>query len=110
MQRGITLLLINMSNSTCFDVSVINDENLYPRQTEEDSESEKWREEYHLTPKCGDIQSDVVLLNGTPLRLTESLDVPSMEPKLVDPSSPITVAPESIVFATLRDFKAPACD
>ncbi|KAJ4711440.1 Heparanase-like protein [Melia azedarach] len=109
-KRGITLLLINMSNSTCFDVSVINDENLYPRQTEEDSESEKWREEYHLTPKCGDIQSDVVLLNGTPLRLTESLDVPSMEPKLVDPSSPITVAPESIVFATLRDFKAPACD
>ncbi|KAH9774121.1 hypothetical protein KPL71_013536 [Citrus sinensis] len=107
---GITVLLINLSNSTSFDVSVINDMNLYPSQEQtQDSQGEKPREEYHLTPEGGNIQSDVVLLNGTPLKLTNSLDIPSMEPKLADRYSPITVAPHSIVFATLRDFKAPAC-
>ncbi|KAL2319971.1 hypothetical protein Fmac_028940 [Flemingia macrophylla] len=40
------------------------------------------REEYHLTPKDGNIQSDVVLLNGNPLQLTKSLDIPEMKPQL----------------------------
>jgi heparanase 1 len=67
------------------------------------------REEYHLTPKDGNIQSDVVLLNGTPLQLTSSQDIPSLSPMIVDSSSPIRVAPDSIVYVTIRDFKAPAC-
>ncbi|KAJ8760868.1 hypothetical protein K2173_021906 [Erythroxylum novogranatense] len=67
------------------------------------------REEYHLTPQGGNIQSDVVLLNGTPLKLTPSLEIPELKPKLVDPSSPIVIARYSIVFVTIRDYKAPAC-
>jgi len=67
------------------------------------------REEYHLTPKDGNIQSDVVLLNGTPLQLTSSQDIPSLSSMIVDSSSPIRVAPDSIVYVTIRDFKAPAC-
>ncbi|KAL5828672.1 hypothetical protein ACOSQ3_018140 [Xanthoceras sorbifolium] len=106
---GITLLLINMSNSTTFDVSVANDENLYPDNIKVDCNGGAQREEYHLTPECGNIQSDALLLNGTPLKLTESLDIPSINPELVDPYSPIKVSPDSIVFATLRGFHAPAC-
>ncbi|KAL0293417.1 UNVERIFIED_CONTAM: Heparanase-like protein 2 [Sesamum radiatum] len=102
------VLLINMSNSTTFQVSVMDDLNLYPE--EYSLSSYVWqREEYHLTPKDGNIQSDVVLLNGTPLKLTESSDIPAMDPQVVDAASPITVRPDSIVFATLRGFAAPAC-
>lgn len=113
---GITVLLINMSNSTTFEVSVVNDLNLYPGDQEDlnfypeqiDLYAPQ-REEYHLTPKGGNIQSDVLLLNGTPLKLTDSLDIPALNPQIVDPTLPVSVAPDSIVFATLRGFKAPAC-
>ncbi|RZC58538.1 hypothetical protein C5167_005841 [Papaver somniferum] len=106
MKPGITILLINMSNSTAFNVSVESDVNLYPLAQ---PEGVRPREEYHLTPKGGCIQSEVMLLNGFPLVLTERLDIPPMKPFLVDGSLPIKVAPDSIVFATIRDFKAPAC-
>ncbi|XP_058193882.1 heparanase-like protein 2 [Rhododendron vialii] len=107
---GVTLLMINMSNSTAFDVSVVNDLNLYPEEQKSADESQQEpREEYHLTPKDGNIQSDVLLLNGIPLVLTESNDIPAMNPKLVDAAKPINVAPDSIVFATIRGFNAPAC-
>ena len=67
------------------------------------------REEYHLTPKDGNIQSDVLLLNGTPLKLTEASDIPALEPQIVDASKPITVVPHSFVFVNLRGFNAPVC-
>lgn len=106
---GIAVILINMSNSTTFNVAVADDLNIYAATKQLSSNTANQREEYHLTPKDGNIQTDVLLLNGTPLRLTESLDIPTMNPQLVDPYSPIIVAPDSIVFAALRDFKAPAC-
>ncbi|KAL0420926.1 UNVERIFIED_CONTAM: Heparanase-like protein 2 [Sesamum latifolium] len=94
---GISVLLINMSNSTTFEVSVMDDLNLYPEEyslTSGGYSTYVWqREEYHLTPKDGNIQSDVVLLNGTPLKLTESSDIPAMDPQVVDAASPITVRP-----------------
>ncbi|KAK4430057.1 Heparanase-like protein 2 [Sesamum alatum] len=109
--HGISVLLINMSNSTTFELSVMDDLNLYPEEYSPSGYSTYTgqREEYHLTPKDGNIQSDVVLLNGTPLKLTESSDIPAMDPQVVDAASPITVRPDSIVFATLTGFKAPAC-
>lgn len=101
-----------MSNQTSFSVSVLNDDSPYSDNYKlmnyKYGGIEK-REEYHLTPKDGNIQSDVVLLNGTPLKLTTSLEIPEMKPVLVDPSSPITVVPDSIVYVTIKDFKAPAC-
>ncbi|GLU17695.1 hypothetical protein SLE2022_340510 [Rubroshorea leprosula] len=112
---SITLVLINMARSTSFNITLFNDENLYLDSVNQDSASNsnfkgyQPREEYHLTPKDGNIRSDVVLLNGTPLQLTESLDIPAMKPKLVDASSPLTVAADSIVFVTIRDFHASAC-
>lgn len=109
-QPGISMLLINMSNSTTYEVSIENDVNLHPRRLLEDKENGgRQREEYHLTPRDGNIQSNVMLLNGTPLKLTKSLGIPTMNPKLVDTNTPIVVAPHSFVFATLKDFRAPAC-
>ncbi|XP_022151072.1 heparanase-like protein 2, partial [Momordica charantia] len=105
-RSGITVLLINMSNSTTFDVNIVNDRKLYPSCN---GGRLKAREEYHLSPKDGDIQSDVVLLNGTPLRLTPTLDIPDMSPKLVDPTSDVSVSPDSYVFVTIKDFRASAC-
>ncbi|KAF5939149.1 hypothetical protein HYC85_023408 [Camellia sinensis] len=107
-ESGISLLLINMSNSTTYEVSVADDLNFYP-DNYDDNQQQIHREEYHLTPKDGNIQSDVLMLNGVPLVLTESKDIPAMYPVLVHASNPISVAPDSIVFATLKDFKAPAC-
>lgn len=101
-----TVLLINMSNSTTFDVNIENDRRLYPNLMGSGLEA---REEYHLSPKDGDIQSDVMLLNGTPLQLTPTLDIPDMSPNLVPPTSAVSVAPDSFVFVTIKDFKASAC-
>ncbi|KAM5567340.1 heparanase-like protein 2 [Rosa sericea] len=111
---GVTLLLINMSNSTTFDVEVFPEFNLHPWQRYEVQSDTKsagapMREEYHLTPEGGNIQSDVLLLNGTPLKLTESSDIPELQPKLVDPTSAVSVAPQSFVFVSIKDFHAPAC-
>ncbi|XP_060958743.1 heparanase-like protein 1 isoform X3 [Cannabis sativa] len=100
---GITLLLINFSNSTFFHVVI----SVYPFQKL--SERRSQREEYHLTAKNGYIQSDEVLLNGTPLQLTNSSDIPLMEPILVDSYSPVCVAPDSFVFVVFKDKRAFAC-
>ncbi|KAF7827997.1 heparanase-like protein 2 [Senna tora] len=108
---GVSVILINMSNSTSFNVSINADMNLYTDQVSDSvaDETGKKREEYHLTPKDGNVQSDVVLLNGNPLKLTQSLEIPEMKPALVDASSPIRVASDSIVFVRLTNFGAPAC-
>ncbi|GLT27586.1 hypothetical protein SLA2020_025730 [Shorea laevis] len=108
---GITLIFINLEKWKSFNISLFNDENLYMnvKSPDADFKGYKPREEYHLTPEDGNIQSDVMLLNGTPLKLTESLDIPQMEPKHVDASAPITVAPQSIVYVTVKDFHAPVC-
>ncbi|GFP87304.1 heparanase-like protein 1 [Phtheirospermum japonicum] len=94
---GISLLIINLSNSTTFEVKV----NKYAAANQ--------RQEYHLTPEGDDILSEVVLLNGTPLKLTETSDIPTLDPRFVNATSPIQVMPHSIVFATLEGFNATAC-
>ncbi|XVF23507.1 hypothetical protein REPUB_Repub13aG0044400 [Reevesia pubescens] len=105
---GISLIFINLSRNSSFEIKLSNDENLYVSPNFAFEGNQK-REEYHLTPKDGNIQSDVVLLNGTPLKLSDSFDIPQLNPKLVDASTPLTVAPHSIVYVTIRDFNAPAC-
>ncbi|WOG87664.1 hypothetical protein DCAR_0206895 [Daucus carota subsp. sativus] len=89
----ITVLLINMSNSTTFVVNTVNDLNLFPSDHTE------------LPPR----EDQVVLLNDTPLKLTKTMEIPNLNPALVSPLEPIKVAPDSFVFAVLRGFGAPAC-
>ncbi|XVF23491.1 hypothetical protein REPUB_Repub13aG0043200 [Reevesia pubescens] len=116
---GISLIFINLSKDSSFNVTLSNDENLNTvgrnlespsvRRSNFEFRGYENREEYHLTALNGNIQSDVVLLNEVPLGLTDSFDIPAMNPKLVDGSSPISVAAHSIVYVTIKDFQAPAC-
>ncbi|XXG55650.1 hypothetical protein AAC387_Pa03g3270 [Persea americana] len=114
---GITLLLINLSNSTEFNVSVTSDRNRDALQDDALFDpsvgsvggmlGERW--EYHLTPKDGDLTSTTVLLNGNPLEVTSSGEIPPMNPDFYNDSSPLRVAPSSIVFVVLAHFNVPAC-
>ncbi|RWR77244.1 heparanase-like protein 2 [Cinnamomum micranthum f. kanehirae] len=111
---GITLLMINLSNSTEFNIDVASDLNIYaPQDVALPSVGSVRmfgeRSEHHLTPKDGDLNSTTVLLNGNPLEVTSSGEIPPMNPAVYNDSNPLTVAPSSIVFVVLSNFKAPAC-
>ncbi|TKW19923.1 hypothetical protein SEVIR_4G051400v4 [Setaria viridis] len=67
------------------------------------------RDEYHLTPKGGDLRSQVMLLNGRALATGADGSIPRLEPVKVGAAEPIAVAPYSIVFARIPHFNAPAC-
>ncbi|KAK4775742.1 hypothetical protein SAY87_023703 [Trapa incisa] len=130
-REGVTLLLINFSNETTYMISVRNSINLRMtiRESIDSKESailrglkkavsfigvREWeaslkREEYHLTPKDGFLESQVMLLNGTPLELTEDGKIPTLKPLLVDVYSTISIAPLSISFIVLPNFDAPSC-
>ncbi|KAG8079866.1 hypothetical protein GUJ93_ZPchr0007g4524 [Zizania palustris] len=100
---GVTVLLINLSNSTAFDVSVAGG-------ALGASACGGRREEYNLSPAGGDIQSQVVLLNGKPLTLGPCGQIPELRPAVVaDGCSPLRVPPRGIAFVRFTDFKAPAC-
>ncbi|XP_072973385.1 heparanase-like protein 1 [Typha angustifolia] len=110
-EPGVTVLLINLSNSTSFDVSVIGDMNLYPPpqfgQSLEQAQGQ--REEYHLTPQGGNLRSRVMLLNGEPLELAYNYQIPEMQPAIVDASTSLRIAPLSMAFVRFKDLNAPAC-
>ncbi|KAG8072791.1 hypothetical protein GUJ93_ZPchr0006g46275 [Zizania palustris] len=117
--RGITLLLINLSGNDTNHVSVTS-EGAHPHGKKKNSrrfghipglgeEAELTREEYHLTPKDGNLQSQHVLLNGNVLTPLANGDIPKLEPVQVKGTQPITVYPYSIVFAHIPSFYAPAC-
>ncbi|KAL5746767.1 hypothetical protein ACOSP7_023738 [Xanthoceras sorbifolium] len=130
-REGMTLLLINLSNQTAYTIGVHNRKDMYltagGRNIKEESfilhglkKSVAWvgnrasdealsREEYHLTPKDGDIQSQTMVLNGLPLKLTEDGGIPMLDPVRVDVKTPIYVAPLSIAFIVYPNFDAPAC-
>ncbi|KAJ4841439.1 hypothetical protein Tsubulata_009083 [Turnera subulata] len=129
-RAGITLLLINLSNQTDFVVKVENSMNrelhLKGHMYKESSfarglkRSVSWlgskasdlsltREEYHLTPKDGQLRSQTMVLNGLPLELTKDGNIPALEPVRLDVKSPIYISPLSISFIVFPNFDAPAC-
>jgi len=73
------------------------------------SDGQLFREEYHLTPKDGVLQSKITLLNGTPLELTKDREIPDLKPARVDVDTPLTIAPLSIKFVVFPNFDAPVC-
>lgn len=130
MQQGITLLLINLSNTTGYNVTLQNDINVslgkrpdlekHSSFTHRLKKAVSWlgrkpqsttkrREEYHLTAKDGDLQSKTMLLNGVPLELGDAGSIPAMDPVLVAVDSPVHLAPTSIAFVVLPMFEAKAC-
>lgn len=128
---GITLLLINLSNQTEFKLTVKNSMNIdldMEKKTDtnrksfihglkrvvswvgsKSSDKSSFREEFQLAPEDGELQSKTMLLNGKPLQLTESGDIPDLEPVLVDVNSPMSVSPLSIKFVVLPTFEASGC-
>lgn len=67
------------------------------------------REEYHLSPKDGDLRSKIMMLNGDPLEPTVTGDIPKLEPVRHGVKSPVYINPLSISFIVLPTFDAPAC-
>ncbi|KAJ3695515.1 hypothetical protein LUZ60_000892 [Juncus effusus] len=124
--EGITLLLINLSGNTTAQISV-SAQNKFHKNTkhhERESPSRKrfnhikgygkksmgfTREEYHLTPKDGNIQSQTMLLNGNILAVDSSGNIPKLIPIEIDANQPIVVTPYSIVFVHIPYFYAPIC-
>ncbi|XP_027125284.1 heparanase-like protein 2 [Coffea arabica] len=128
-KKGVTLLLINLSNETAFSVDVesvthtdlpVEEKNKKKSFLHNLKKTVSWvgskaadedlfREEYHLTPKDGDIQSKTMLLNGKPLKLTDGGGIPTLAPEFVDLNSPVFIDPLSIKFIVLPNFGAPGC-
>ncbi|XP_020586932.1 heparanase-like protein 2 [Phalaenopsis equestris] len=127
---GVALLLINYSETTTFNTTVQNDLNIDLTEkgvrkdgsfTRNMKRSVSWigrkalggfltREEYHLTAKDGDYLSRIMLLNGSPLQITESGEIPELRPVFVAVNAPITLAPMSIAFVVFPHFEAHGCD
>ncbi|CAM0942781.1 unnamed protein product [Alopecurus aequalis] len=121
--EGITLLLINLSGNSTHHIYVTSEgahDGVHPYSMKKQhrrfkhfpklSEAAKLtREEYHLTPKDGNLQSQHMLLNGNVLATDANGGIPMLEPVQVEGTGPITVGPYSIVFAHIPSFYAPAC-
>ncbi|XP_022749612.1 heparanase-like protein 3 [Durio zibethinus] len=130
--NGITLLLINLDNSTtvqaklAFNSTMTLQHKLKHRsralhhkqrshktmiiQLPPGSDAEIIREEYHLTAKDGNLHSQTMLLNGNILSVNSSGIIPPLEPLPVNSPKPIMVAPLSIVFIHMPDIIIPACE
>ncbi|KAL1196780.1 Heparanase-like protein 1 [Cardamine amara subsp. amara] len=127
-RAGVTLLLINLSNQSDFTISVSNGMNIVLNAESQKKKSLldtlkkpfSWigskasdgylnREEYHLTPENGNLQSKTMILNGKPLKPTATGDIPSLEPILCGVKSPVNVLPLSMSFIVLPNFDASAC-
>ncbi|KAG0631490.1 hypothetical protein M758_1G257600 [Ceratodon purpureus] len=120
---GLTILLINLSNSTV-NVAVnllshpkdvpmshgnkISKHQLIPKKSKV-SKLSVTRWEYHLSAPYDDLHSQTVLLNGVPLEITLSGELPSLDPIVKENSSPVSVAPLSIVFVVLPDAQVSIC-
>ena len=130
LQGGVTLLLLNLSKQSEFIITVYNRVNVnmqgkksillkrsskfgHKQKNSRDkkkkaSDGLSYREEYHLTPKDGDIQSQTSVLNGNPLNVTDG-ELPILHPVLNADNSPIYISPLSIAFIVIPNFEAPAC-
>ncbi|KAK9027264.1 hypothetical protein V6N11_067102 [Hibiscus sabdariffa] len=95
--KGITLLLINLDKSTRVQAKLAF------------NGTKITREEYHLTAKDGNLQSQTMLLNGNVLSVNSSGIIPPLEPLHVISAKPIMVAPLSIVFSHMPGVIVPAC-
>ena len=121
--KGITVLLINLHNTTAIEARVAFNATWTLRHKHKSHklhrshvaklrqglESSTEREEYHLTAKDGNIQSQTMLLNGNALHVDSSGTIPSLNPVYVNASEPIVVGPSSIVFAHIPYVVPPAC-
>lgn len=109
------MLLINLDDHTRVQVSVSTDQNSTSPETPNLRNSKTaaiknyMKEEYHLKAKDGDLQTQVLVLNGKKLTVDSSGAIPSLEPIYTRMSDSISVAPLSIVFVRIPNINLPAC-
>ncbi|GMI94411.1 glucuronidase 1 [Hibiscus trionum] len=106
---GVSLIFINLSKDRSFNITFSNAKPGDAGKPNYEFVGKQNREEYHLRALTGDTKDDIVCLNDVPMVQTDSEDIPAMDPKLVDASTPISIAAQSIAYVTIRDFEAPAC-
>lgn len=113
---GLTILLINLSNFTvgvnvnlkAVSADTQKKSKLIPRKSKEGINS--MRHEYHLSAPNEDLHSQTSLLNGVPLELTPSGDLPSVDiPVVKENSAAVSVKALSIVFVVLPNAQVPIC-
>ncbi|GAA0187459.1 hypothetical protein LIER_34747 [Lithospermum erythrorhizon] len=119
--QGITLLMINLEGNTTVQGKIIYNNTWTDQHTHhshvkslirlvQDAKTDTaTREEYHLTAKDGNLQSQTMLLNGKPLTVDSTGHIPDLTPVTVKSSEPITVSPFSIVFVHEPSVILPAC-
>ncbi|XP_051115611.1 heparanase-like protein 2 [Andrographis paniculata] len=129
---GVAILLINLNKKTTYYVDISSLNNIEPsiieqKGVEKGSFShvikrsilwignkvpvdDLYREEYHLTPSGGNLQSRTVLLNGRPLRPNQQNGaIPDLAPVLKDIKSRVKIDPLSIKFVVHPYIDAPGC-
>ncbi|XP_050944084.1 heparanase-like protein 1 [Cucumis melo] len=117
-KSGVTMLFINLSNTTEFTINVEDPMNLSLHKrgkpnydsSSNDNVGTTEREEYHLTPQNGLLRSSTVLLNGKALELTKEGELPDLTPIYRDSNSSINIATWSIAFVVIPDFVAIGCN
>ncbi|XP_076956959.1 heparanase-like protein 3 [Bidens hawaiensis] len=124
--KGITLLLINLDNTTTVDVTLAlnntwtlntlkspihrhHHRHRHHHTPNKPRGGLNVREEYHLTAKNGDLHSQVMMLNGKELKVNAYGGIPQLKPLYVNASEVISVAPYSIVFAHIPHLTLYAC-
>ncbi|KAI3724997.1 hypothetical protein L1987_64767 [Smallanthus sonchifolius] len=128
--KGITIVLMNLGNSTAVNVKLSFNSSWRPhkhrshrhhqrktkhphsesRHTKMGGTRMRTREEYHLTAKDGNLHSKMMMLNGKELRVNSYGEIPSLKPLYVNSSKPIIAHPYSIVFAHIPHFALYACN
>ncbi|KAG9151389.1 hypothetical protein Leryth_024440 [Lithospermum erythrorhizon] len=118
---GITLLFINLDGNTTVEANITYKNTWMHHHRHKHPVHGKriirlpsrnvnaTREEYHLTAKDGNLQSQVMMLNGKPLMVDSTGQIPDLAPVIVNSSEPISVARFSILFVHLRSVRLPAC-
>ncbi|KAL5124722.1 Heparanase-like protein 3 [Glycine soja] len=95
LQKGITILVLNLDNNTTIEVNVALKFNKLPyRRVDEPA-----RIEYHLTTPNKNLHSQTMLLNGIFLSVNSAGEIPPLDPLYVNSRKPIIVGLLTIVFA-----------
>ncbi|KAL3680598.1 hypothetical protein R1sor_023554 [Riccia sorocarpa] len=114
---GLTLLILNYSNLTShnLDVSLLgrsadpSPRNFTGKNTFSEASASDERLEYHMSAANGSVTGRIVLLNGKPLLVTPSGEIPTLSPVKVKSTNPISLAPLTYAYVVIPDAYAPAC-
>ncbi|KAL3683795.1 hypothetical protein R1sor_001817 [Riccia sorocarpa] len=114
---GLTLLVLNYSNSTRHHLNLsllsnLADESHYITKhllAFSEASSEDMRLEYHMSAPNSNMSSDVVLLNGQLLLVTASGELPTLAPVKVNSASPISLEPLTYAYVVIPNANVPAC-